>query len=322
MEHSRKENCVLGIDVGGTKVRFGLVNEAGEILCSSQYPSQYLPADLWVERLLKNLEPFLQENLNGVHLQAIGLGVRGSIDSAGKQIRTSSVIHNSGSCDICDALTQHLGVPAFIDNDVKAVSLSELLFGENRNNPTFACINVGTGLAMGLVIEGSLIRGRHNNAGEIGNMLYERWDTGEILSVETVASGWGMEQERKRVEEILGPIPCGLGGKALLEACKRGDPGAEEVISRVIRRLALILLNLEASLDIGTYILVGGVMSDSWMRQRLEREIQILSDQAQRGYFRWNAKLKVPRMGPDKAGLCGAAAVAYYELRESPEKPG
>ena len=319
MQQSVEISCVLGIDVGGTKVRFGLVDDTGDILCSSQYASQYMSADLWMERLLQHLMPFLHKYLEGYTLRAAGFGFRGSIDSKGKKIRTSSVVYNYESCDVCAVLEQTLGVPVFVDNDVKAAALSELLFGEGRKNKTFACINVGTGLAMGLIMDGTLIRGRYNNAGEIGNMLYERVETGEILSVEAVASGWGIDQERKRVEQDMGPIPCEPGGKALLEACKQGCAGAEAVISRVIRRLALILLNLESALDIGTYILVGGVMSDPWMRQRLEKEIWLLSYQTQSGYFKWNAELKLPRMGPDYAGLCGAAAVAYYKLGYSPD---
>lgn len=312
---TEKMKSVLGIDAGGTKVRYGLVAPSGEILAYSQYETESMTAKDWMKRLISELTLFLEQYGGKQSLLAVGLGVRGSVDHKTHRLRTSSVVWDAAEYDICGELSREYGVPVYIDNDVKAVALYELLYGAGRERKSFACINIGTGLAMGLVMDGVLIRGCHNNAGEIGNMLYERPDDGEIDTVESVASGQGIELERKRLEKQFGEAQCGWGGKALAEACKRGDPVAVKVFAHMIRRLALILLNLEAALDIGTYILVGGVMSESWIRQELIAEIANISNQAQQGIFRWNAEIVLPQVGTNNAGLCGAASVAYYELR-------
>lgn len=309
------EESVLGVDVGGTKVRYGLVASNGEILAYSQYETERLNAREWTRRLISELTPFLKENGAEYFLRAIGLGVRGSVDHGRQRLRTSSVVENAAEYDICGELSREYGVPVFMENDVKAVALYELMYGVGREERSFACVNIGTGLAMGLVMDGVLIRGRNNNAGEIGNMLYERPDSGEIDAVESVVSGQGLELERKRLEKQYGRMQCGQGGKAIADACRRGDPVAQKVMNHMIRRLALIMLNLEAALDIGTYVLVGGVMSDDWIRQGLMSEINRLSRKTQHCAFRWNARILLPRIGTDNAGLCGAASVAYYALK-------
>lgn len=306
---------VLGVDVGGTKVRYGLVAPNGEILAYSQYETERLDAKNWTRCLISKLTPFLKENGAEHSLLAVGLGVRGSVNHERQCLRTSSVVGDAGEYDICGELSREYDVPVFMENDVKAVALYELMYGVGKEKDGFACINIGTGLAMGLVMDGVLIRGRNNNAGEIGNMLYERPDSGEIDAVESVASGQGIELERKRLEKQYGQMQCGQGGKAVTDACKRGEPVAKQVVCHMIRRLALILLNLEAALDIGTYILVGGVMSDDWIRQELIAEIDRISAKAQKGAFRWNAQILLPKIGTNNAGLCGAASVAYYELK-------
>lgn len=311
-----KTKCVLGIDVGGTKICYGLITPDGEVLAYNKYETENLTAAEWTRRLISELSPFLDENGGNRSLVAIGLGVRGSVDYKKQRLQTSSVILNAAEYDICGELSRKYGVPAYMDNDVKAVALYELLYGVGREKNTFACINVGTGLAMGLVMDGVLIRGCHNNAGEIGNVLYERLDDGEIDFIEAVASGRGLDQERTRLEKKFEKVSCQGNGKALIDACKSGNPIAERVVAHMVRRLALLLLNLESSLDIGTYILTGGVMSDDWVREKLLSEILKISMQKQQVFFRWNAKIILPKVGTNIAGLCGAASVAYYELRK------
>lgn len=311
---TQREKNVLAVDVGGSKICFGLVTPEGQILARQQYETQRMEAPQWTRQLMDHLTPFLEQQGGAEALAAMGLGIRGSVDHRSQRLRTSSVIRNAAQFDICGTLSQAYGLPVYMDNDVKAVALYQLLFGVGRQRKTFACINVGTGLAMGLVMDGVLIRGCCNNAGEIGNMLYARPGDGVIDFVETVASGQGIDQERRRLEAQMGPADCGPTGKALAEACRRGDPVAEAVFDNVVGQLALILLNLEAALDIGTYILVGGVMTDPWLRQRLTQQIMSISRQKQTGCFRWQAELLVPQAGP-AAGLCGAAGVAYYALK-------
>ena len=312
-----RQTCVLGIDAGGTKIRYGFITVKGEILACEEYRSHSAPANVWLETLFSRIDPFLTKYGSGINLIAVGIGIRGSVDHVQQRLRSSSIVLDAGGCDLCGRVSARYCVPAFMENDVKAAALYELMFGWGRQRNTFACINVGTGLAMGLGLEGKLVHGIHNNAGEIGNMLFQRCDSGEIVRIETIASGQGIDLERNRQEAISGPSPVPKGGRALVEAHKTGDPFAKKVIDAVIRHLAILLLDLEACLDIGTYILVGGVMADPWMRARLSEEIAEISARFQKGIFKWNARIEISALGTNNVGLCGSACVAFYNLGNS-----
>lgn len=311
------EQIVLGIDVGGTKIRYGLVNSAGQILAYEQYPARPMPVDEWYMQLIEELDAFLEFQLKGKRLWAIGIGVKGSVDHRHQTIRSSSVIQNAKEMDICTRLQSYYHVPVFIENDVKASALRELLFGIGQREKTFACINVGTGLAMGLVIDGELIHGIHNNAGEIGNLLYHRLDNGEIACLETVASGKGLEQEAIYLQSHYQDDPLfGSGipnGRQLVNACAEGSPLACQVLKNMIHHLALTLINLDTALDIGTYVMAGGVMANNDMMRRLSEEIQQIASQVQYNIFGWHADLILSDAGADLAGLAGAASVAFYQ---------
>lgn len=315
-----KEKVVIGVDVGGTKIRYGIVGCNGSILFSSECPSQPAPSREWFSFLIGKLDPFLEANLQGKTALAIGLGIRGSMDHKTHRIRSSSMVFPDRDFDLCGALSDYYHMPVFIENDVKASAISELLYGEGKNTDTFACINVGTGLAMGLVYEGRVIYGIRNNAGEIGNLLYRRQDDGEIACIETLVSGMGIRLETERLEKEFpqSRLPREKGPKQsrqIIQACRKGDPLACKAVQNFIQELAMLIINLENALDIGSYVFVGGVMSDPWIFQELQKEIQRIAGSIHYGIFHWDASLKVSDAGAGFAGLRGAAGVAVYGLK-------
>lgn len=313
------QQTVLAIDVGGTKIRYGLVTLEGGILAQGEYPTQPMKAPAWCAMLIETLDAFLDVHQSGCSLLAIGIGVKGSVDHRLHRLRSSSVVLEAADYDICGKMQGHFHVPVYLENDVKASALRELLFGIGREKSTFACINVGTGLAMGLILDGELVSGIHNNAGEIGNLLYHRLDDGSIGCLETVSSGRGLEQEAQRLrsrfpESLLlnGSPP---KGRTLVRACREGDPAAGLVIQNMIHHLALTLINLDTAMDIGTYVVVGGVMADPWMFHRLTEEIHRIASQIDYNIFGWHADIVISDAGADLAGVIGAASIAFYQSK-------
>lgn len=144
------DRIVLGVDVGGTKIRYGLMDMEGTVLTDDQCRSRAMPCREWFSFITEKLDSFLKANPEGKAAQAIGLGIRGSIDHRSRRLRSSSVVRPDGF-DLCGALSAYYQIPVFLENDVKASTVSELLYGEGKRTDTFACVNVGTGLAMGLV---------------------------------------------------------------------------------------------------------------------------------------------------------------------------
>lgn len=315
-----KEKAVIGVDVGGTKIRYGIVGWDGNILSSGEFPSRPAPSREWCSFLIDKLDSFLDANPQGKTALAIGLGIRGSIDHKARRIRASSAVFPDPDFDLCGALSDYYHIPVFMENDVKAAAISELLYGEGKNTDTFACVNVGTGLAMGLVYEGKIFHGIQNNAGEIGNLLFRRPDDGEIACVETVVSGKGIRLEAQRLEKKF-PHSRLLNEEApnqsrqIIQACRKGDPLARKAVQNAIQELAVLIINLENALDIGSYVFVGGVMSDPWVFQELQMEIERIAGSIHYGIFHWDATLKVSDAGAGFAGLRGAGSVAVYGLK-------
>lgn len=87
------------------------------------------------------------------------------------------------------------------------------------------------------------------------------------------------------------------------------------MIQNMIHHLALTLINLDTAMDIGTYVVVGGVMADPWMFHRLTEEIHRISSQIDYNIFGWHADIVVSDAGADLAGLIGAASIAFYQSK-------
>ena len=123
------DRIVLGVDVGGTKIRYGLMDMKGTILADDQCRSRAMPCREWFSFITEKLDSFLKANPEGKAAQAIGLGIRGSIDHRSRRLRSSSVVRPDGF-DLCGALSAYYQIPVFLENDVKASTVSELLYGE------------------------------------------------------------------------------------------------------------------------------------------------------------------------------------------------
>ena len=199
------------------------------ILFSSECPSQPAPSREWFSFLIGKWilpgKPISKER----RPWPMGLGIRGSMDHKTHRIRSSSMVFPDRDFDLCGALSDYYHMPVFIENDVKASRFPSAALRRRKNTDTFACINVGTGLAMGLVYEGRVIYGIRNNAGEIGNLLYRRQDDGEIACIETLVSGMGIRLETERLEKEFpqSRLPREKGPKQsrqIIQACRKGDP--------------------------------------------------------------------------------------------------
>ena len=311
---------MLGIDVGGTKVCAGLVSEYGEILSLIRYPQKYCTIEEWTEELTAHVDPFLAQKGRNIDIKAIGVGPRGHVDYKAQKLLQSTIMNVSPEFDLCSVLKEHFHVPAYIDNDVKSAACGEIMFGVGKKFRNFACYNIGTGIAVSIVLEGKLVRGKNNNAGEIcGDLLWGGINNKEIKGLEELASGRGMENEVKFLlkefpRSVLNRPDRMIVTRNILTACRdEGDELASFVVNRALYVLAASIINIQHLLDLEIFVLVGGVASDTWFLEQLKKEIKRLSEEVRDAS---EPQIQVSSIGAGVIGLVGAASVAFYGMKQ------
>lgn len=316
----RAERVVLGIDVGGTKVCVGVVTENGRVVEKQRYPHRNVPVEEWAKELMAQTDALLDRCGMRDRIAAVGIGCRGNVDHRSQRLLATTIMKLSPEFDFCRALRGRYGRPVYIDNDVKAVACAEIVFGAGRECGDFVCYNVGTGIAVASVAEGRLIRGRDNNAGEISTDYLPGGRDGEAApGLEAAASGRGIEDQARALLDAYPDSALAAQGEKpaardVLAACREGDPLAGKVVRRALYMLAASTVNIRHLLNPERFVFVGGVISDPWFFEQLQRTVEELSRAVGE---RWDAVLQVSELGIEHAGLLGAASVAFYNMKLS-----
>lgn len=307
------QTLYLGIDIGGTKIGIGAVSRGGELLAVQRFTTPWGGYAQFQDRLSGYVDTFLQ-TYGDLEFAAVGVGFRALVDYRRQRIACSSIISDARDFDICQCLRQKLHLPIIVDNDVNAMACGELVFGLGKETGNFAYVNIGTGLGLGIVADGHLIRGSRCQAGEISCYLTEECT---FMDLESLLSGRGLD---KRVRQLsfnypesvlasrLGSNP--LQASEMIAAWRQGDRLAARIMEQGVHALALAIFNMETVLDSGLYIFGGGVVGDGWIISQIEEEIRCIAETASMPF---EAKMKLSALGASHSGLIGAAALSIHE---------
>jgi glucokinase len=312
-------NLAVGVDIGGTKVAAGVVDEDGAVLARARRltPSKSKEAAA-VEATIVEVVQELQATYDIV---AVGIGAAGFVDAARARVRFAPHLAWRDE-PLRDALTGVLGLPVVVENDANAAAWAEWRFGAGRGESHLVCVTLGTGIGGGMVIEGVPQRGRYGMAGEFGHMVVvpdgRRCECGNRGCLEQYASGNVLGREARELARAGSPVTVSLlervegdvealVGPVVTEAAREGDPCAVELFDDVGRWLGVGLANLAAALDPGTFVIGGGVSEAGELLLGPARE-SFRRTLTGRGY-RPVARIVPAAFGPE-AGLVGAADLA------------
>jgi glucokinase len=265
----------IGIDVGGTKILLVAVDAAGEVLDTVQTPS---PKDL--NALSTTISPLLVRLVAGLgdttSRIALGLALPGLVDVAGF-LRSAP---NLGAHDVGFDLESELGGPLValfgeraalhpvaLENDATAAAFAEFEIGAGRDATDVLVVSIGTGIGAGFVVGGSVVRGAHGFAGEIGHMVVDpdgpQCECGRRGCWEQVASGRALARIGSR-HGVVAPKDGSsrpLRGEDVVESARRGDPLARAAIEKYAESVAVGLVNATELLDPGTIVIGGGMVT-------------------------------------------------------------
>lgn len=246
----------LGIDIGGTKTAAVALDEQDSLSEMLRLPTGF-GADEVLATVLATVERMSE--LAGVPasgFESIGIGIPGAVDS-----ETGRVAHavNLGleGLDLGSRLSDRFGVAVRVENDVKAAALGahHLLSVSGEAPASMAYLNLGTGLAAGILQGGRLLRGGHGVAGEIGHLPVDpagvRCGCGQLGCLETLASGSAIA----RMWPSDGPLPA----IELFDAADAGDERAVAVRERFLGGVAAGVRALALTVDVDAVVIGGGL---------------------------------------------------------------
>lgn len=308
----------LGFDFGGTKLLIGEMDAHGRILNSVRYTTGCVSREQAVERLLSCAADYRDTVGFQGEVQAAGVGIVGvSNHKTGEWISMDHIV-SGPPLPLTGMLSEVLGVPVAIDNDVRSATTAEWKLGHGKDSENFIYINVGTGLAAGFVVNGTLLRGANNNSGEIGHSVVDMTNgqtciCGRSGCAENAVSGSGFARQAVRygmMEIIREDTPNSADARKLFELADEGDERAIAITEYAADTLANLIMNLVRVTDPDTIILGGGVTSGGWLLQKVN---QRLNPSTMRGVTN---RIVLSQFDPAYSGLIGAASLGMVLCEE------
>jgi len=311
----------IGIDIGGTTTKFGIVNHRGDISNVGEISTtKYTDVNLFVDYLYQEMKPSIKA-IGGIDMiKGIGLGApngnyySGTIDYAPN-------LQWKGVIPIAKLITNKFNKPCTLTNDANAAAIGELMYGAARGMRDFIMITLGTGVGSGIVANGQLIYGHDGFAGELGHTIIRpegrlHWGTGAKGSLETYASATGISitakeilDERVNEKSLLRDIRHEkITAKNVCDAALKGDAIANEVFQFTGQILGEALANFVMFSSPEAIILFGGVIKAGKLlldptRASMEKNLLPI--------FQNKVKLLFSELKESDAAILGASALVW-----------
>ncbi|HVL32245.1 MAG TPA: ROK family glucokinase [Actinomycetota bacterium] len=306
----------VGIDVGGTKIAAGVVDESGTIVARRQIPTQAADPVQVVAGITKIAT---EMKALAPAARAVGVGAAGLIDVArGVVIDAPNIAWQN--VHLRAMLEERVKLPVLVDNDANAAAWGEALYGAGKGAGDQVMVTVGTGIGGGLVVNGALYHGALGIGAEIGHMIVHAGGAvcacGARGCLEAMASGTAIGRlARERAhEEGAAPVIARAGsvetitGEVVGDAAAHGDPFAADVIAEAGRWLGVGLASLVNLLD-PDIIVVGGGAAGGCGELLLEPARRSMASHVVSASLRALPPVVAAALGAD-AGIVGAATLA------------
>jgi glucokinase len=307
----------VGVDIGGTKIAAGVVDEAGRILARTRLATPGRDAEM-VEQSVSDIVNELRADFE---VEAVGVGAAGFVDEKRSRVNFAP---NLGWKDepLRVAVEGAVGVPVVVENDANAAAWGEYRFGAGRGGDYVVTITVGTGIGGAMVLGGQLYRGRWGAAAEFGHLCVEPGGRpcgcGNRGCWEQYASGNALVREarylaserRSDAEILLGlgdGTPEGVQGLHVTTAARQGDAVALAAFDYVARWLGQGMADIAAILDPDRFVIGGGVSEAGDLL--LAATVRAFTESVSGREHRTLPSVVTAELGND-AGLVGAADLA------------
>ena len=308
----------IGVDVGGTKIAAGVVDESGHLRATTRRDTPYddpAKTEDAIADAVRELEASHQ-------VEAIGVGAAGFVDADRSTVLFAPNLAWRNE-PLGRAIQTRIGLPTEVENDANAASWAEARFGAGKAESHVVVVTVGTGIGGGIVLDGKLVRGRFGVAAEIGHFTvvpdgrrcgcgnqgcWEQYASGRALVAEARALATATPAIAATLLALAGGRAHAINGRMITAAAWEGDEAALECFRIVGTWLGRGIADLAAILDPGVFIIAGGVSQAGDLISKPARQAY-LSRLTGRTY-RQPADLRIGQLGGDEAGVIGAGDLA------------
>lgn len=265
-------NLAVGIDIGATKIKLGLIDIDGSICLSKKIATNSFekPGSI-IERLISEVKELCQSKLP----TSIGIGVAGQIDPVTGMVLNAP---NLGwkYMPLKDRLKEVFPIPIEVVGDVKAATIGEWQFGAGKGSQNFVCVFFGTGIGTGIILNNKLVLGPNNTAGEMGHMIIDmdgpECSCGSRGCWEVHGAGWALAKKARmavlanpkegtNILELCNHQVDQINAKMITALALEGDALSQKLVDEVKNAMSLGCVNIVNTLD-PSRLIIGGGMSE------------------------------------------------------------
>ena len=298
---------VVGIDIGGTMIKYGLLSLNGEILKNGETETEASKGiENLFEKLCKIVENYSDENIIGIAVSGTGQ-IDGSI---GKVIGGNDIIPGWIGTNLVEKLENKFNIPAVLENDVNCAALGEKWLGAGKEENNFICLTIGTGIGGGIILNGDIFRGETCVAGEFGHIQIEKNGMqclcGKKGCYERYASATALLRMAK---EKTGKE---LDGKEIFDREKAGESVFVELIKDWVDYLTDGLSTIIYIFNPSLVVIGGGVTKQKdYLLDKIKKSL----DEKLGINYKKNLTIKFAELG-NNAGMLGAEYLLLKKISE------
>lgn len=310
----------IGIDLGGTNMRVGIVSEDGRILAKDNVATH---RERSYQEIIKDMAALTfklieSEKISIRDVKSIGIATPGTSDNI-KGILGYSNNFNFHDVPMRDEMQKLINLPVYLENDANCSALAENIIGEAKGSKDSVSITLGTGVGSGIIIDGKIYSGFNNAAAEMGHTVIVvdgiqcscgRKGCWEMYSSATALIARTKEMAKKnpgsKINEIVSGKTEKIGGETVFKAAKQGDKVALDIVEKYIIYLAEGITNVINTFQPEILTIGGGISNEgdyllNPLKDLVSKRVYSRGDIKQ-------TKIKISKMGND-AGIIGAAMI-------------
>ncbi|MDP1841799.1 MAG: ROK family protein [Sediminibacterium sp.] len=314
------EPLAIGIDIGGTGTKYGIVDRVGNLLFSGEMSTKkHLTVEPFIDELYLSIAPFIEQAGGVGRIKGMGIGAPNG-NYYKNTIEHAANLPWKGIIPFGDMVRDKFKLPVVLTNDANAAAIGEMMYGAAQGMHDFIMITLGTGVGSGIVCNGKLVYGHDGFAGELGHTIIipdGRFHEGTKKrgSLESYASATGVRLnaleylEKSTAPSLLRSIPTDkIDSKQVHEAAKEGDELAKEIFDYTGKILGMALANFVMFSNPEAIILFGGLTKAGDFilkptRDHMEANlIQV---------FQNKVKILVSHLKESDAAILGASALVW-----------
>lgn len=282
----------VGVDIGGTNLKAGLVDENGVLLATQKMKVASIADD---DGLAWTVASLVQElahtvNISVSDVASVGVGVPGTVE-----IRSGSINYTCNlplrNVPLRKLFHRYLSIPLYIENDANCAALAEFMVGAGRDSKRFVTITLGTGVGAGIVHNGKIYHGANGMAGEVGHMVIQRgglpcpcgrhgcWEQyASATALKRMTAAALATHPHSILAQVVAENEGRVSGQSAFIAARRGDPVGQQICDEYVDYLACGVVNVVNIFQPDTLAIGGGVSNEAEeqlllpVQQRMARE--------------------------------------------------